>query len=201
MTTAVKIARSTLKTCWRCPEEGPAVYVACLAAYNAGTLHGQWVDLSAISKLAFTESEMVEVLQDCIDLMLKDSPEPGAEEWEIHDSQGLPNVLRNEGSSLSELASFTRQWELACEDSDDDAFRTWCDHNYQVGTYEDFREAYWGSWDSEADFVQDFYEQQGKELGPLASYIDWMDVWHGEFSCNGWFTECAGDGVYWVFSS
>ena len=58
-----------------------------------------------------------------------------------------------------------------------------------------------GSWDSEADFVQDFYEHQGKELGPLASYIDWEQVWYGQFSCDGWWSEYAGDGQYWVFSS
>ena len=115
------------------------MYVACLAAYNAGTLHGKWVDLSAISKLAFTESGMVTVLQQCIDLMLSDSPEPGAEEWAIHDSQGLPKVLMGENPDLSDLAAFTRQWELACEDSDDDAFKSWCDHIGEVRTYEDFR--------------------------------------------------------------
>ena len=201
MTTATRISREKLQTCLGCPKEGPAVYVACLASYNAGTLHGRWVDLSNVSKLAFTESGMVEVLQQCIDLILSESDQPGAEEWAIHDTQGLPKVLMGEWPDLPDLMAFVRQWELACADCDDDAFRSWCDHIGEVKTYEDFRESFRGSWDSEADFVQDFYEQQGKELGPLGSYIDWEQVWYGEFSCDGWWSEYAGDGVYWVFSS
>ena len=178
------------------------MYVACLAAYNAGRLHGKWVDLSAVSKLAFTESGMVEVLQQCIDLILSESPEPGAEEWAIHDSHCLPKVLMDEWPELSELASYTRQWELACADCDDDAFQSWCDHLGQVGTFEEFRESFRGTWDSEADFVQDWFEQQrgGTVLGELASYIDWEQVWYGEFSCDGWWSEYAGNGQYWVFS-
>ena len=66
---------------------------------------------------------MVKVLQQCIDLILSESDQPGAEEWAIHDSQGLPKVLMGEWPELSELAAFTRQWELACADCDDDAFK------------------------------------------------------------------------------
>ena len=201
MTEATVISRENLQACLKCPKEGPAVYVACLAAYNSGTLHGKWVDLSEVSELSFDEDGMVTALQQCIDLVLADSPEPGAEEWAIHDSQGLPKVLMGENPELSDLAAFTRQWELACEDSDDDAFKSWCDHIGEVQTYEDFLESYRGSWDSEADFAQQFYEDQGLELGPLASYIDWDQVWYGQFSCDGWWSEYAGDGKYWVFSS
>lgn len=197
----LKMSEEDLRPCLRCPKEGPAVYVACLAAYNAGTLHGQWVDLSAVSELSFDEDGMAAVLQQCIDLILSESPEPGAEEWAIHDSQGLPKVLMGEWPELSELAAFTRQWELASEDSDDDAFKSWCDAIGEVRTYEDFQDAYMGSWDSEADFAEQFYADQGLELGPLASYIDWEQVWYGEFSCDGWWSEYAGNGVYWVFSS
>ena len=132
MTTATRISREKLQPCLRCPKEGPAVYVACLASYNNGSHYGNWVDLSAVSKLAFTESGMVDVLQQCIDVILAGSGEPGAEEWAIHDTQGLPKVLKSENPDLSDLAAFTRQWELASEDSDDDAFRVWCDHIGQV---------------------------------------------------------------------
>lgn len=202
MTTATRISAEKLSRCFGCPKEGPGVYVACLSSYNAGTLHGRWIDLSAVSKLAFTESGMAEVLQQCIDLVLSESDEPGAEEWAIHDAQGLPKVLMGECPDVPDLMAFVRQWELACADCDDDAFRVWCDHIGEVQTYEDFRECFMGSWDSEADFAQDFYEQHNDQgLGRLASYIDWDQVWYGEFSCDGWWSEYAGNGLYWVFSS
>ena len=175
--------------------------MACLASYNNGSHYGNWVDLSAVSKLSFDEDGMTVVLQQCIDVILAGSGELGAEEWAIHDSQGLPKVLMGENPDLSDLAAFTRQWELAKEDSDDDAFKSWCDHIGEVQTYEDFRDAYMGSWDSEAAFAEQFYEDQGLELGPLSSYIDWDQVWYGQFRCDGWWSEYAGDGQYWIFSS
>ena len=66
------------------------IYVACLAAYNNGHLHGKWIDAS------FGESHIREQTQ----AMLKASPIEEAEEWAIHDYEGF------EGASLSEYASF-----------------------------------------------------------------------------------------------
>lgn len=50
------------------------IYVACLAAYNNGILHGAWID-------ANDAEDMTEATQ----AMLKKSPMPDAEEWAIHD--------------------------------------------------------------------------------------------------------------------
>jgi len=66
------------------------VYVACLASYNAGILHGKW--------LALDDFEGPEELQAAIfDQVLKTSTEPYADEWAMHDYEGLP-----EGYSPSE---------------------------------------------------------------------------------------------------
>ena len=48
MTTAT-MTRPTKPAAIGGPLGGPAVYVACLAAYNSGTLHGCWVDLEIAS--------------------------------------------------------------------------------------------------------------------------------------------------------
>ena len=56
------------------------IYAACLAAYNNGKLHGAWIDVT------YRTAEEIEAE---IAAMLKASPEPGAEEWEVHDSEGL----------------------------------------------------------------------------------------------------------------
>ena len=46
--------------------DGPAIYIACLASYNAGTLHGFWCDLT----IATTAEE----IQECIDYVFATSP-------------------------------------------------------------------------------------------------------------------------------
>lgn len=65
------------------------IYVACLAAYNNGILHGRWIDA--------TQGE--DHIWDGIKAMLDESPIPGAEEHAIHDYEGF------EGVSLSEYES------------------------------------------------------------------------------------------------
>lgn len=75
------------------------IYVACLAAYNSGTLHGAWIDADQDADAIFEE----------VQTMLADSPVPDAEEWAIHDFQGFGNVTLSESESLervSELAKF-----------------------------------------------------------------------------------------------
>ena len=56
-----------------------SIYVACLSSYNAGHLHGVWIDIDDID-------EMRSQIGD----MLKASPVAGAEEWAIHDSEHVP---------------------------------------------------------------------------------------------------------------
>jgi len=51
------------------------IYVACLAAYNNGKLHGAWIDAT----------QDIDDIQCQINQMLADSPEPDAEEYAIHD--------------------------------------------------------------------------------------------------------------------
>jgi antirestriction protein len=77
-------------------ETTPRIYVACLAAYNNGKLHGAWID---------ARQEPWEIMQD-VQAMLTASPEPWAEEWAIHDYEGFAGIR------LSEWESFDRVHEL-----------------------------------------------------------------------------------------
>lgn len=52
------------------------IYVASLSDYNAGRLHGVWIDCEDL--------DSDEILEE-IEAMLSESPEPYAEEWAIHD--------------------------------------------------------------------------------------------------------------------
>lgn len=78
------------------------IYVASLSDYNAGILHGDWIDAT------LDKDEIFEKVQE----ILKNSPyakqygEP-AEEWAIHDYEGF------DGIKLSEYESFENVSELA----------------------------------------------------------------------------------------
>jgi len=54
------------------------IYMACLAAYNNGKLHGVWIDAT----------QDLDDIQDQVNEMLEFSPEEGAEAWAIHDYEG-----------------------------------------------------------------------------------------------------------------
>jgi antirestriction protein len=70
----------------------PRIYVACLAAYNNGKLHGAWVDC--------VDHDTV---QEAIAEVLKTSPEAGAEEYAIHDHEGFGSFKVSEWPDLEEL--------------------------------------------------------------------------------------------------
>lgn len=79
--------------------ETPRIYVACLAAYNGGTLHGCWIDAA----------QDVEDIWREIRQMLASSPEAGAEEWAIHDYEGFGplRLIEFEGiENVHKLARF-----------------------------------------------------------------------------------------------
>ena len=138
----------------------PRIYVACLAAYNSGCLHGRWIT-------ATTPDE----IRDEVRAMLADSPEPDAEEWAIHDYEGF------EGASLSEYASF----ETVCE------FADFVEEHGELGGKllshfgDDLAEAraafedYAGGYRSAADFAESLHEDTGTEIPEsLRYYIDWQ---------------------------
>lgn len=68
----------------------PKIYVACLASYNCGHLHGVWLDAN----------QDVDVLQESISAMLQLSPEPNAESYEIHDSEDFGSLEVTKLTSL-----------------------------------------------------------------------------------------------------
>ncbi|MEP0248115.1 antirestriction protein ArdA, partial [Roseibium sp.] len=74
-----------------CRADRPRIYVACLAAYNGGRLHGQWIDA--------TEPDEV---REEVRTMLATSPEPDAEEWAIHGATRKSHLLSEAGMPLVE---------------------------------------------------------------------------------------------------
>ena len=80
----------------------PRIWVGCLAAYNAGALHGEW--------LTVTDYNDVDELYEAVKTeVLATSPEPNAEEWFIADSDEF-----GDGPCLCE-ASSRMEWCFGVE--------------------------------------------------------------------------------------
>lgn len=78
-------------------DDDPQIYVADLAAYNAGELVGEWLNLNDYS-------DADELMQAITDLTEKWGE--GHEEWSIHDTENIPGDLITEGSGSSEFEEF-----------------------------------------------------------------------------------------------
>ena len=76
------------------------IYVACLASYNAGVLHGAWIDVSGD----------IDDMQEQINDMLTASRQCDAEEWAIHDFEAPFSV--GEYESLDDLARIADLYDV-----------------------------------------------------------------------------------------
>lgn len=143
----------------------PKIYVACLAAYNSGYLHGAWIDATLD----------VSIMQNEIQNMLSKSPVPHSDEFAIHSHMGFGIAYISEGESLesiSRIAHFILQYgevgsALIEEFGSDDSLK------YVMHLMED---CYMGEYDSEKSFAES-YAEETMDISPhIAFYIDydWM---------------------------
>ncbi len=124
----------------------PRIYVASLAAYNNGELHGAWIDA--------TLSE-VDVMHQ-IHRMLRRSPIHPAEEWAIHDYEGFGPLRLDEYETIGHVC------QVAAGIADHGiAFAVWAsllnpaEWNEQLAEFEDHFE---GVYDSHEDFGNQLLE-------------------------------------------
>ena len=155
------------------------IYVADLAEYNNGNLHGVWIDC---------EGKDAEDLQSEVSAMLK----PGNEEFAIHDHEGLGSI--GEYTPLSEIAELAELVEKHGA-----AFIAYADH---VGGTEyardSFEEAYMGEWDNEQAYAEDYFDQTMGVPDHLVAYIDY-DKFTRDLFIDSMFSEDAPDGNVYVF--
>lgn len=136
------------------------IYVADLAAYNSGMLHGAWIDLGLD----------VEDIKIQINKVLESSPLEFAEEYAIHDYEGFGKCAVNEYSSIlyvKELADFIGEYgELASSVL-----------SYFGGTLSDARiamgEGYTGCYESLSDYAEEITTEGVDVPKSLAMYIDY----------------------------
>jgi antirestriction protein len=138
----------------------PRIYVACLAAYNNGSLHGAWIDAA----------QEPWALNEAVRNMLDASPVAGAEEWAIHDHEGFG------GLRLGESVDFDRVSELALFIAEHGPLGAALLDHYS-GDLDEAREAmaerYHGAHASLADYVQELTEETTPIPHGLRYYIDY----------------------------
>ena len=135
------------------------IYVACLAAYNSGHLHGTWIDAT----------QSADEIHKDIKAMLKASPIENTEEFAIHDCDGFEGVSISEYSGIEEVAELAEFIEEhgALGGAVMDYFN---DLDYARETIE---EHYHGEYSSLADFAQELTEETTQIPDNLAYYIDY----------------------------
>ena len=159
----------------------PRVYVACLASYNAGILHGAWIDA--------TDPDL---LHDDIQEMLAQSPEPDAEEWAIHDFD-FHGVHIGEHDDIERVAAIG-----ALIEEHGAAFAAYADNvGIDYATADGFQDAYCGEWDSERHYAEESFDDLYDIPDHLASYIDYDAIARDWFM--GDFYSVDGDCGVFVF--
>jgi len=164
----------------------PRIYVACLASYNAGILHGKWIDATD-----------AEAIREEIQEMLIWSPCPGAEEWAIHDYKGFGSLRLGESEDIDRVAELG-----ALIDEYGEAFAAYANHvGVDYATEESFQDAYCGEWDSEEAYAEDLFDELYAHDLPdhIAPYIDY-GAFARDLFINDYFSVENNSGVY-VFCS
>lgn len=132
------------------PTLRPKIYVASLSDYNAGRLHGEWIDAN----------QPAEDLTAAVAKMLSRSPEPGAEEYAIHDYDQFGPTRLDEYTSL-ETVSRLAQGLI----EQGPAFGHWASYvDNDPDELDRFEETYRGHWPSLSDYASDL----------LADNCDWV---------------------------
>ena len=136
------------------------IYIADLAAYNAGHIHGIWVDAT----------EDLSTIEEQITKMLENSPVQGAEEYQIHSYEGF------KGYELEQYESVKTAHHIACflQDQGDIASYLLSHFNGDIEEAEAaIEDNYSGCYSSVADFAQDLTEDTSEIPKHLEFYIDY----------------------------
>ena len=167
-------------------QDTPRIYVACLAAYNNGYSHGTWIDCDQ------DKDAIMEEIQE----MLKESPVnkwESCEEWAIHDYENFSPVKLSEWEDLDKVAELG---QAIAEHGK--AAAAYYDYN---GDLDGFEDNFCGVYESEEDFVEDWFEQTGQlqaieKAGLKSYYIDFQKMARDWFIDSFFSIELSYQEVY-----
>ena len=137
----------------------PRIYIASLSDYNAGRLHGRWINAA----------RPADELREDIAAMLARSPEPIAEEWAIHDYTDFCGTSVDEHEDLETVSELARG--IAQHGH---AFAAWAllVDNEREGLAR-FEEAFLGTWDKVEDYAEELLDGIGA-TAELAQLPEWL---------------------------
>lgn len=178
------------------PNETPRIYVASLSDYNAGRLHGAWLDADT----------SVEDLEAGVSTMLAASSEPGAEEFAIHDFENFGPIRLSEYESLSTVSTLARGIAEHGQ-----AFAAWAAHQDSLleAEADAFADAFQGDWEDRQAYAEEMFESFGIDVDRLPSLPDWLrpyvridtEAWLRDAELNGDLNVIEHPGGIWVFTS
>lgn len=159
------------------------IYVACLASYNNGVLHGEWIDCDDMTA-ASLQHEVNKILQtsshpnveanchlcdgesfyptelDTCPFCKGSGKVLSAEEYAIHDHEGFPANTVGEYSSLSEVAELVEGLESCDNPEALEAFMDAFGSDIKEAL-KNFEDAYCGEYKSEIDYAYEFIDSTG----------------------------------------
>jgi len=136
------------------------IYIADLAAYNNGILHGIWVD-ACIS---------LDEIQEQIDSLLKSSPVGNSEEIAIHDYEGFEDLKIGEYEGLQPV----HDKALFIQEHGKLGAALLKHHSVDFEEAgKSIKEHYRGEYKSVANYAQELTEQTSEVPKHLVSYIDY----------------------------
>lgn len=175
----------------------PMVWIGCLAAYNNGELHGDWVDA------AVEGEDLVRSAQE----ILSRSPEPDAEEWAIFDYDEFGGYRVEQYDSLEHVARVARGIR-----EHGHAFAAWAElHDGDEAMLDGFEDAFLGQYESPeawarevlGDLNLDGFLRMGAIPEAIRPYlhIDYAG-WARDAELGGdvYIEQAPGGGIY-VFST
>ena len=169
-------------------DSNPRIYVACLAAYNNGFLHGAWIDAD----------QDAGQIRDEIAGMLVRSPVEDSEEYAIHDYEGF------EGVSISDYAGIDSVARIATFIAEHGALGAGLleqfggDMDHAESTLED---GYQGQFASLADYMEELTTESVTIPEALRYYVDWEGMARDAEMGGDLFTIETAHGEVHVFSN
>ena len=166
----------------------PRIYVASLADYTAGRLHGRWIDAD----------QSAETIREQIGEMLAQSKEPLAEEWAIHDYENFGDLRLDEFDDIDRVAEVAH---LMTEYGP--VFASLIDYLGHTSSVDEARRymedgGYQGEFDSLAEYAQELIEDCYSDvLNNLPEFIRYRIDYDGiardmELSGDVFTLQCEG---------
>lgn len=160
----------------------PKLYVGTFAKYNSGSIAGAWLCLSDYN-------DRDEFIEAC-EALHSDESDP---EIMYQDSEGIPDAWYSEATAPP--AELWEDW-LDMDESERDAFSGFLSYDPRA-TLSDFRDAYQGTYPSEADFCEEYAENTGAIPANLPTWIciDWQASWDCNIGLDSFFSIHQGGEV------